>query len=185
MTTTKTIKLISRKDAKEKLYKDFNVSSLAKEKELVEKIDFTDGIEYEMSIIKATEISANRTTKSVRALAKERGLETPPAEVGVLLRVALSDKKIEEMGLWYIVAMHEPITDSDGDPCLLRSSRYIDGRWLDADYDRPDVRWDDGGGFAFVVPQVGAKESGPKPSSGALPLDLAIEMVKKAGYKVI
>lgn len=51
--------------------------------------------------------------------------------------------------------MHEPISDSDGDPDLLRSSRNGVGRWLRANYDRPGDEWRDVGGFAFVVPQVG------------------------------
>ena len=36
------------------------------------------------------------------------------------------------MGLWYIVAMHEPINDSGGDPFLLDAHRYGGGRWLHA-----------------------------------------------------
>ena len=58
------------------------------------------------------------------------------------------------MGLWYIVAMHEPINDSDGDPLLLHANRHDFGRWLRAYYDRPDDRWYRGHGFAFAVSQA-------------------------------
>lgn len=44
--------------------------------------------------------------------------------------------------------------NSDGDPNLLNSNRNDDGRWLNANYDRSDDKWNDNGGFAFVVPQL-------------------------------
>ncbi|MEK7500855.1 MAG: hypothetical protein AAB642_01890, partial [Patescibacteria group bacterium] len=55
----------------------------------------------------------------------------------------------EAMGLWYIVAMHEPINDSGGGPNLLDADRSGDGRWLSACDDRPGSRWYRDGGFAF------------------------------------
>ena len=58
------------------------------------------------------------------------------------------------MGLLYIVAMDEPINDSDGDPNLLDASRGVGGRWLDACRGRPAYGWDREGGFAFVASQV-------------------------------
>ncbi|NCQ12709.1 hypothetical protein GW804_01280, partial [Candidatus Falkowbacteria bacterium] len=66
----------------------------------------------------------------------------------------LSDKELEAMGLYWIVAMHEPIKDSGGDPRLLSVHRDCDGSWLDAYYGSPDVEWDRGSGFAFAVSQV-------------------------------
>jgi len=44
--------------------------------------------------------------------------------------------------------------DSDGDPNLLELNRNDDGRWLNANYDRPDDGWNRDNGFAFVVPQA-------------------------------
>jgi len=58
------------------------------------------------------------------------------------------------MDLWWVVAMHEPIKDSDGDPNLLGADRRDGGRWLDADYGRPGDRWCRESGFAFAVSQV-------------------------------
>jgi hypothetical protein len=43
---------------------------------------------------------------------------------------------------------------SDGDPNVLNSNRYGDGRWLDTDWDKPENQWNDDGAFAFLVPQL-------------------------------
>ena len=58
------------------------------------------------------------------------------------------------MGLVWIVAMHEPIKDSDGDPGLLIADRRGDGQWLGAAYGSPGNGWLREGGFAFVASQV-------------------------------
>ena len=62
------------------------------------------------------------------------------------------------MGLRYIVAMHEPINDSDGDPSLLLIGNDDNGRWFDMYCDRPDCRWGRDYGFAFAV----SEEWGPR-----------------------
>ena len=41
---------------------------------------------------------------------------------------------------------------SDGDPNVLNANRNDDGRWVNANIDRPDSHWNDNGAFAFVVP---------------------------------
>ena len=116
----------------------------------------TNGVTYHIVVRSGSKItSCDRVTKKIRAHAAEKGWNTPHWEVACLIRDTFSDEQLEEMGLWWIVTMHEPITDSDGDPRLLHSNRYGVGRWLLAFYDRPDDGWDDRGGFAFVVPQVG------------------------------
>lgn len=130
---------------------NYNVGSRASG--LLPKVTFTDGVEYEIVIIKGEEFSDDkRTTKNIHAEAKKRGYLIPPAEVTLLLREKLSDKDIEEMGLWGLVTMHEPIKDSGGGPRLLGASRRGDGRWLRADWDGPGGRWGRGSGFAFLSP---------------------------------
>ncbi|MDP3794037.1 MAG: hypothetical protein Q8R07_04800, partial [Candidatus Uhrbacteria bacterium] len=99
----------------------------------------------------------DRITKKIRAEADKRKLSKPNAELACLIREKFTDKEIEAMGLWYIVAMHEPINDSGGDPHLLSADRVDDGRWLGACYGRPDDRWDRGDGFAFAVSQVSSQ----------------------------
>src|SRR3989344_3765271 len=95
----------------------------------------------------------DRTTKKVRALAEALKFTKPNAEVACLIRENFSDEDIEAMGLWWIVAMHEPII-SDGGPRLLGAYRGGGGRWLEGFCDNPGFRWRHYVGFAFAVPQV-------------------------------
>ena len=115
----------------------------------------TNGVTYNIVVRPGKKISdSDRITKKIRAAADKKGWLKPHWEGACLIRDMFTDKELEVMGLWYIVTMHEPIKDSVGDPFLLGSHRFDDGRWLYADYDGPGGRWRDGGGFAFVVPQV-------------------------------
>ncbi len=99
----------------------------------------------------------DRITKKIRTEAANRKLETPNAEIACLIRELFTDKEIKAMGLTWIVAMHELIKDSDGDPDLLFANRLDDGRWLRAAYDEPDRGWNRGNGFAFAVSQVSSQ----------------------------
>jgi len=120
----------------------------------------TSGVTTEIVVLKGILWSDNdRITKNIRAEAEKRGLEKPNAEVACLIREKFSDEEIEAMGLWWIVAMHEPIEDSDGGSSLLDAYRGGDGQWLYTMYDGPDDRWGSGRGFAFARPQVSAQES--------------------------
>jgi hypothetical protein len=115
----------------------------------------TSGIATEVAVLKGELFSDNnRITKKIRADADNRKFTKPNAEVSCLIRENFSDKEIEELGLIWIVTMHKPINDFDGDSCLLSAYRSGDGRGLGADYGRPDDRWGRGGGFAFAVSQV-------------------------------
>jgi hypothetical protein len=116
----------------------------------------TNGVTYNIVVRPGKKISdSDRITKKIRAAADKKGWVKPHWEVACLIRDTFTDEQLEQMGLWYIVTMHEPIKDSGGDPSLLGSDRDGDGRWLDASYDGPDDFWHDDGGFAFAVPQVG------------------------------
>lgn len=46
------------------------------------------------------------------------------------------------------------LCNSDGDLNLLNVNRNDDGRWLNANFDKPDNRWNRDNGFAFVVSQI-------------------------------
>lgn len=102
---------------------------------------------------------SDRNTKNIRAEADKRNLIKPNAEVACLIREMFTDKELEAMGLWWIVAMHDPIKDSDGVPDLLFAGRDVGGHWLDAACVRPDDEWGRGLGFAFVVSQVSTQDS--------------------------
>ncbi len=58
---------------------------------------------------------------------------------------------MEEMGFVYIASLHDPIKDSDGDPGVLNAHRSDGGLWVHADWDSPDLQWDDEVAFAFPV----------------------------------
>ena len=133
----------------------FRVGDYAKQ--VLRSPDFkpTSGVTTEVAVLKGMLFKDNdRITKKIRAEADKRKLSNPNAELACLIREKFTDKEIEAMGLWYIVVMHEPINDSDGDPSLLLASRDDDGRRLGAYCDRPDYRWDRDYGFAFAVSQV-------------------------------
>lgn len=126
-------------------------------KSILRSKDFqsTTGVTTEIAVLKGLLWKdSERITSNIRAEAEKRKLEKPKAEVACLIREIFSDKELEAMGLWWIVAMHEPIKDSAGRLSLLVADRDDGGRWLDAIYDDPGTQWDCGGGFAFVLPQV-------------------------------
>ncbi|MDE1975179.1 MAG: hypothetical protein KGI49_01570 [Patescibacteria group bacterium] len=115
----------------------------------------TNGVAYHIVVRPGSKISSrDRVTKKIRAHATEKGWKTPHWEVACLIRDTFSDEQLEKMGLWWIVTMHEPITDSGCGPSLLDSCRNDDGRWLGASCDGPGDEWLGDGGFAFVVLQV-------------------------------
>ncbi|MBU2229151.1 hypothetical protein KJ810_01965 [Patescibacteria group bacterium] len=115
----------------------------------------TSGVTYNIAVLQGKLFNdRNRITKKILKSAKERQLTTPNAEVACLIRDKFTDQEIEAMGLVWIITMHEPIKDSDGDPNLLCVPRLSDGRWLDAFYGHPDRGWYRDSGFAFVASQV-------------------------------
>ena len=117
----------------------------------------TNGVVTEVAVLKGMLFEDNdRITKKIRAEADRRKLSKPNPELACLIREKFTDKEIEAMGLWYIVAMHEPINDSDGDPDLLVAHRDDGGRWLRAFRGRPGHRWDRDYGFAFAVSSTSA-----------------------------
>jgi hypothetical protein len=129
-------------------------------KDILSSSDFvpTSGATYEIAVLKGILWNDNqRVTKNIRAEADSRNLAKPNAEVACLIREMFSDKELEVMGLWWIVAMHDPIKDSDGDPSLLSADRRDGGPWLRTACGGPDGEWGRGIGFAFVVSQVSAQ----------------------------
>ena len=129
--------------------KGFRVGNCAKQ--VLRSPDFkpTNGVLTEVAVLMGT-LFEDRVTKKVRAKADKRKLTKPNAELACLIRELLADKEIEAMGLWYIVAMHEPINDFDGDPHLLCADRGGDGRRLNACGGGPLDEWCRDDGFAFV-----------------------------------
>lgn len=115
----------------------------------------TSGVMTEIAVLKGMLFEDDdRITKKICAEADKRNLTKPNAEVACLFREKFSDQEIEAMGLWWIIAMHEPIQYAVGHPFLLVACRGGNGRWLGADCDEPGGRWYRARGFAFVVAQV-------------------------------
>ena len=138
--------------------KGFRIGDHAKR--ILRSADFkpTTDITTEVAVLKGMLFEDNeRITKNIRKVAGERKLETPNAEISCLIREMFTDEEIKAMGLTWIVAMHEPIKDSDGGPDLLDADRDGDEQWLGACYGRPDGRWCRQDGFAFAVSQVGTQ----------------------------
>lgn len=134
--------------------KGFRVGDYAKQ--VLRSPDFkpTSGVTTEVAVLKGMLFEDNdRITKKIRAGADKRKLSKPNAELACLIREKFRDEEIEAMGLWCIVAMHEPIDDSGGDPYLLYAHRGDVGRWLLAYYDGPVHGWHRDFGFAFAVSQ--------------------------------
>lgn len=127
---------------------DIHVSDWAKE--LISKIEFQkkkETFDVEIVTVAGLGFPDGASRKDIYDRAKEKGYSLLPAEAALAFRLAYKEK---ELFHWNLIGT-EPITDSGGDPDLLYASRYVDGRWLDADDGDPGGRWDGGGGFAFAV----------------------------------
>ncbi|MCX6785112.1 MAG: hypothetical protein NTV81_04265 [Candidatus Komeilibacteria bacterium] len=135
--------------------KGFQLSKYAKS--LLNSPDFkpTNGVIIEVGVLKGMLFNdSDRTTKNIRSDAEARKFIKPNAELACLIRDKFTDEDIEAMGLTWIITMHEPIVDSDGDLGLLGVDRRGGGRGLFASYDRPGYQWYRSSGFAFVLSQV-------------------------------
>ncbi|MBU4453086.1 hypothetical protein KKH24_02410 [Patescibacteria group bacterium] len=122
-------------------------------KSVLRSVDFVPspaGTVYQIAILKGSlfEDSA-RITANICAKATELGFTKLHAEVACLIREKFSDDDIKAMGLWRIIAMHDPFEDSDGSPDLLGACRDDFDCSLNAYYDRPGFRWYSEDGFAF------------------------------------
>ena len=123
-------------------------------KQVLRSPDFkpTNGVTTEVAVLKYMLFKGNsRTPNKIRAEADKRKLSKPNVELACLIRGKFTDEEIDAMGLWYIVTMHEPINDSDGDQVLL-CARCGNGRYFGSS--GSVRRWGYGSGFAFAVSQV-------------------------------
>lgn len=134
--------------------KGFRVGDYAKSILLSKDFQPTKNVKTEVAVLKGLLFEDNdRVTKNIRAEAEKRGLTKPNAEIACLIREMFTDEEIEAMGLWYVVAMHEPIKDSDGS-LSLSANRRGNGQWLSTFYADPGYRWNRDFGFVFVISQV-------------------------------
>ena len=134
--------------------------------DILSKPDYDQNHRYEPTqtlkvvLIRGKEIEkdSERLTKNLKAISVknfgENSVSNLKGELSLLIREKFSNKELEEMGLWYIVVLHEPII-SGGNPRVLYSGRLGGESWVGAGWAGPCDRWDDGGAFAFL--QVGTQ----------------------------
>ncbi len=140
--------------------KSFRVSGYAKS--VLRSPDFqsTKGVTTEVAVLKGGLFkNQDCITQNIRAGADKRKLTKPNAEVACLIRENFSDEDIEAMGLFWVVAMHEPIKNSVGAPSLLDAYRGVGGRWLNADCGEPGRGWGREYGFAFALSPAGGGQA--------------------------
>lgn len=133
--------------------------------DVLSKPDFDENHRYQpgqtlkVVLVRGKEIQKGfeRTTQNLKAIAvKDFGQSSVSelkGELSLLIREKFSNKDLEEMDLFYIVTLHEPIIVSGGYPCVLRANRVGGGSWVDANWDNPDNYWYGFGAFAFLQSQ--------------------------------
>jgi hypothetical protein len=131
----------------------FHVGSYVEELFRSKEFVATNDKLYTLAVIGGDEFEDDqRTNRNIRAEADRRGWEEPPVELASYLREQISDDDLERMGLWALILMHNPISDSRGSPSLLGLDRVDDGRCLSAFFGHPGRRWYRDSGFLFLVP---------------------------------
>lgn len=155
---------LSGKDWIKRLEKGkYNIGSYAKELILSKEFEAArpkKGQEFAIEFVKVADLGKSyATTTELREYAQKKGWAVPTPEVALLIRETMSDKDIEELDTWYVAALHDPIVDLRGGPSVLCASRNGGGRWVNAYWDDPRLKWLADGAFAFVVP-ASASSSG-------------------------
>lgn len=102
----------------------------------------------DLAIVSVGEFGFTKATplRDIHARAIELGLQLCPAEVGPQLRLQFPDQPRDG----YLRVAMEAITDSRGRPVLFYLG-HADGRWLEADWGRPDSTWSLDCRFVFVL----------------------------------
>lgn len=130
--------------------------------DILSKPDYDQNHRYEpgktlkVVLIRGKEIKkdSERLTKNLKAIAVkdfgEKSVSGLKGELALLIREKFTNKDLEEMGLWYIAVLHEPIIVSGGYPSVLDSDRRDGGSWLLANWVDPGNRWNGNGAFAFL-----------------------------------
>lgn len=139
----------------------YRVSSIAKSCFLSTKEDSYDknhrlvaGRIYKVALMPGKEIKLNkdRTTANLRNRGTQHyGYGKSLGGFIPRVREVLSDKQMQELGILYATALHDPIIGSDSGPDVLGADRSGDGGWVLADWGNPGDRWFDNGAFVFSV----------------------------------
>lgn len=88
------------------------------------------------------------TIKNIFAEAKRRRFANTHIMTAPLVCDKFSSRKVEAMGLWGLVVVHEPFRDEDGNLVFFGFAQGINGIYcLNSFHVRPNTRWVDGLGF--------------------------------------
>ena len=91
----------------------------------------------------------DKISKKICSFASGQNFSKPTIEVACLIREKFSNADLKEMGLWFIVVMHEPIMTINGLE-VINIDRYGDAWLQTTQYPKADVRWREGVSFAFI-----------------------------------
>ena len=131
-------------------------------RDILSKPDYNEKHRYEpnqtlkVALIRGKEIKkdSERLNKNLKAIAVKDFSETSVSglkgELALLIREKFSNKELEEMDLWYIAVLHEPIIDSAGDPRVLDSRLGGGESWVSTRFGNESDDWFDNGAFAFL-----------------------------------
>lgn len=109
---------------------------------------------YKVALMPGRDIQrdGDRTTKALRRRGMDYyGYGKPLGGLIPRVREVFSDRDMEDFGIWYAAALHDPITDSEGRPSVFFAFRHDDGRQVNAHQDDSDSRWNDDGVFVFPI----------------------------------
>ncbi|OGZ73426.1 MAG: hypothetical protein A2908_04090 [Candidatus Staskawiczbacteria bacterium RIFCSPLOWO2_01_FULL_38_12b] len=111
----------------------------------------TEEIELDLVVVSVAELGFPKGAglKDIYAVAKKRGLELCPNEVGPQLRLQYKDQPKNE---WLIIGM-EPIAGSGGALSVFGVEHNGYGFWLNTYYGYPDDVWSEHYRFVFVLPR--------------------------------
>ena len=112
----------------------------------------TSGITTRIAILKGNRFTdGTRITETIRAEAARHNLITPSIEMACLIRERLSDVALKAMGLNWVITMHDPVRDSEGELALLSAVPSESCPWLETCCGDADSAWVGTEGFAFAV----------------------------------
>jgi hypothetical protein len=113
----------------------------------------TSGVVYKVAVIRGEFFSADadRIRSKIMDEAHLRKMTVPNPEVACLTRDMFTDEQIKQTGLYWIVTMHQPITDHVGGMGQL--GVHASATRLGAFYGCIGGVWKRGNGFAFIAPE--------------------------------
>ncbi len=109
--------------------------------------------QYRVALVPSAEIEHhyNRIARGFLALGIKYAYGKPLGGHVPRISETISDKQMEDIGIWYIASLHEPIKASDNNPSVLNTRSEAGGRRVGTGRVRPNNLWFDRGAFAFPI----------------------------------